>query len=234
MHWHPKDIIAKLLNNRRQVQDILLKASVYPRFAAWKSSNAGKDHINGEPREKRNALFQHVCDRENLLVEPLSYLEFGVHRGESIAWWYNNNRHPESCFAGFDSFEGLPEDWTSTKGRGAFDTGGLMPHTDDARVTFVKGWFHKTLPCHLPQINPDKRRVVHLDADLYRSTIYPLLTLGGVLRPGDILIFDEFADSIHEYRAFEDFSQIFAVKTSVLGGTVGFSQVAMKIDQIDN
>lgn len=234
MRRYLKGIIAVLLKNRLWLQDLLLKAAIFPRFAAWTAQQHGKDSINGAPREKRNALFQYVTDSQNLLSQPVLYLEFGVHRGESVAWWYENNRHPESRFVGFDSFEGLPEDWQGVMRRGSFDVNGVVPQTDDSRVTFVKGWFHKTLPGHLAIMGLDTRRVIHLDADLYRSTIYPLLILGSVLRAGDILIFDEFADSIHEYRAFEDFCQVFGVETSVLMATVGFSQVAMTIDKIDN
>ena len=39
----------------------------------------------------------------------LSYLEFGVWRGESLELWSHINTNPASRFYGFDSFEGLPE-----------------------------------------------------------------------------------------------------------------------------
>src|ERR1700734_1014510 len=38
----------------------------------------------------------------------LSYLEFGVWRGESLELWSHINTNPASRFYGFDSFEGLP------------------------------------------------------------------------------------------------------------------------------
>lgn len=227
-----KDLIGALLADRPRQQQSLLKLATYPRFHVWKRANHGMDTINGGQREKRNALFRTVAEAEDLLASEIAYLEFGVHRGESIAWWYENNSNPASVFFGFDSFEGLPEDWTPEKGRGAFDTGGSIPETDDLRVEFVRGLFNVTLPNRSDILGTARRKVVHLDADLYRSTIYPLLILGPFLRPGDILIFDEFADSIHEFRAYEDFCQIFGVHTSLLAATEGFVQAGFRIEAI--
>jgi hypothetical protein len=42
---------------------------------------------------------------------PLLYLEFGVFQGRSIGRMAERFPHPAARFVGFDSFEGLPEDW---------------------------------------------------------------------------------------------------------------------------
>ncbi len=56
---------------------------------------------------------------------PGLFLEFGVYKGSTIraiASWTKSTVH------GFDSFEGLPVDWTgTTEQRGAFDMKGCLP-----------------------------------------------------------------------------------------------------------
>lgn len=55
------------------------------------------------------------------------------------------NTCPDSRFFGFDTFEGLPEDWTAGNTRkGGFDVGGAVPDLPDPRVRFVKGLFQET------------------------------------------------------------------------------------------
>ena len=51
-----------------------------------------------------------------LAEEPIDYLEFGVRYGDSLFKWSGLNAHPDSRFIGFDSFEGIPEDWVSVTG----------------------------------------------------------------------------------------------------------------------
>lgn len=159
----------------------------------------------------------------------MTYVEFGVHKGESLFWWSANNDCPQSTFLGYDSFEGLPEDWSPDKRSGTFSTGGRMPESQDTRVKFVKGWFHHTLHATLPEIDFSRRVIVHMDADLYRSSIFPLMVIGPMLKKDDLLIFDEFMDSIHEFRAFEDSAAIFNWKYEVIAASIGYEQVAIRI-----
>lgn len=224
-----KALLGTLLSNRPKLQNIAMKAATYPRFLDWTKANAGKDRITGGEREKRNSVFVAVAQECGLLDAPITYLEFGVHKGVSIAWWYGHNLSEASRFYGFDSFEGLPEDWNSDRGIGTFDVNGQAPLTDDGRVTFVKGWFHQTLPGQLQVLETPNRRVIHMDAALYRSSIYPLCLIGPYIRDNDIMIFDEFADSIHEFRAFEDFRQIFGIEAELIVASRGFNQSAFRL-----
>ena len=73
------------------------------------------------------------------------------------------NTDGNSRFFGFDSFEGLPEEWNQEKGKGFFNVGGNVPKVDDPRVTFIKGWFDQTVPKFAKDFNPPNRLIIHLD-----------------------------------------------------------------------
>ena len=140
-------------------------------------------------------------------------LEFGVWKGDSTRCFIELNKSPNSRFYGFDSFEGLPEDWrgmTTTR----FDVQGVMPKIDDPRVKFVKGWFRDTLPGlmeELEQASQGRALVVHYDADLYSSTLYLLFTLGARFKRYHF-IFDEFSG--HETRALYNYIQATGAKAT--------------------
>ncbi len=130
------------------------------------------------------------------------YLEFGVYRGESMRYWSRALRHPEAQLHGFDSFEGLPEDWGRYY-KGKFDVGGKVPDIDDPRVRFYKGWFERVLPDYI--VPAHDRLVINMDADLYSSTIYVLRFMRPFIKPGSFIFFDNMSQTEHEPRAFDDF-----------------------------
>lgn len=143
---------------------------------------------------------------EKLPAGPTLWLEFGVWKGDSMRYFATLDKHPESRFIGFDSFEGLPEDWRGMAAE-RFDVGGAFPDIDDPRVRFVKGWFQNTLPGHLESIASeaiDRKIIVHFDADLYSSTLYLLFTLSRIFDDYHC-IFDEISG--HETRALFNFLQ---------------------------
>jgi hypothetical protein len=149
--------------------------------------------------------------------QPVLYLEFGVYQGYSIRYFAQRLTHPETRLFGFDSFEGLPEQW-GAYGKGTFSTGGSAPQTDDPRVQFVKGWFQDTVPRFLaaqPLVEAAGRRslrvFVHFDADLYSSTLFLLTTLRQYVSEYDFC-FDEFMG--HELRALSDFAQAYPSRIS--------------------
>jgi O-methyltransferase len=180
--------------------------------------------------EKRTDLYQSLLTR--IGDEPITYLEFGVFRGESFKFWAKGNTHPESRFVGFDTFTGLPEDWLADHPAGAFSTDGAMPQVDDQRASFVKGRFQDTLYGFLEENPPrDHRLVVHLDADLYSATLFVLAVMDRFLRPGSILVFDEFASLNHEYEAWRDYRRSFPPRQwKGLGSTPGAMQVAVELE----
>lgn len=218
--------IARALGSSSRSQETFLKLATYSRFADWKDQNP-TPLIGGGPRQKRNSLFEKIFSE--IGNTQIYYFEFGVHEGKSIQWWAEKNTREDLRFFGFDSFEGLPEDWRNGKGEGYFSTDGKTPVTSDVRVEFVKGWFHHTLDTKMHDIKTKVRKVIHFDADLYRSTIFPLMNIGAHLRSGDVIIFDEFLDSIHEFRAFEEYQAIFNAGLRLIGATEEYAQVAFEI-----
>jgi O-methyltransferase len=201
-------------------------AALYPRhLTAFDVLNANVDfeafgrtaRLKAELFPDRTALFRWL--NESLNDQPIDYLEFGVAAGDSIRLWSGLNRHPDSRFFGFDTFEGLPEDWTRTKPAGTFDNEGRFPDIPDERVTFVKGLFQSTLYEFLGEFAPRGRLVVHVDCDLYSAALFCLSVLDRRLVPGSLVLFDEFYGLRHEFAAFRDYTRSFYREMRLIGHT---------------
>ena len=204
------------------------RASSVLDFYAFRRANAAVPVF-----PQRYGLYEFL-NREVIKNEAVCYLEFGVYQGDSFRKWMELNTHPDSVFTGFDTFEGLPEAWDmgggQVMGRGAFDVGGRTPQCDDPRGKFVPGVFQATLLPFLEQGLPQRRQLVlHMDADLYSSTLFCLSQLYPHITAGTVIIFDELVNSIHEYRALQDWSQSHLMDYEVLGATTRFEQAAIRI-----
>lgn len=169
--------------------------------------------------------------------EKVLFIEFGVHEGYSIKYFANKNINLESKFFGFDSFTGLPENWrnfTKIYKANHFDVGGAIPQTKDERIIFHKGWFNKTLPLFLKEnkvsLQSYDKVIVHMDADIYSSTLYCLTKLNDIF-DNYIVIFDEFPGE--ETRALYDYSKAFNSNVKYIGycgvGKIFPMEVAMEI-----
>jgi O-methyltransferase len=176
----------------------------------------------------REDLYQYVSD--TLLdgsQKAIDYLEFGVYEGASIGQWCALNQNAGSRFFGFDSFEGLPEDWHSGKRKGAFSTGGKRPEIADPRVSFVAGWFQQSLRGFMASYSPQSQLVLHVDCDLYSSTLYSLTTLDPVIAPGTLIVLDDFFDALHVYRALTDYCSAYVRQYKILARTPELGQAAI-------
>lgn len=132
-------------------------------------------------------------------------LEFGVFRGESIN--YFAAKYPSRRFFGFDSFMGLAEDWFghhATKGR--FNLNGELPNVLQ-NVTLIPGWFENSLPQFLAE-NPGELSFVHIDGDTYQAAKTILEQLFPRLKPGVVIVFDEYYGYPNwqngEYKAWQE------------------------------
>lgn len=152
----------------------------------------------------REAVFGAIV--EQVHDQRVLYLEFGVFEGAATRYWARELKHPEAQLHGFDSFEGLPEDFDTNGGphvKGVFDVGGAIPQIDDTRVQFFKGWFDQVLPTY--SVPEHDVLVIIMDADLYSSTIYVLRHLQPHIKPGTFVYFDDMSRPEHEPRAFDEF-----------------------------
>jgi len=167
-----------------------------------------------------------VSQRPGLFIDfvkmaaPGLILEFGVAGGSSIISIANTV--PDRPVYGFDTFDGLPEDWTEDNGTVALRKGSFacrMPSQLPSNVWLVKGLFQETLPPFLDS-RDDRIAFVHIDCDLYSSTKFVLETLGWRL-DGAIVVFDEIIDAPvyeqHEGRALHEFLQATGIDAQFLG-----------------
>jgi O-methyltransferase len=191
----PKRVLATMLYRRHS--SFVDKLNRTPLFVEFVEKNKSAPHY-----DDRYRMYDHLMD--HIGPGAIDYLEFGVWKGASIKYWSEKNRHPDSRFIGFETFTGLPEAW-EFRPAGTFDVGGEVPTIDDQRVTFKAGLFQQTLPEFLTKFAFRNRLVIHFDADLYSATLYVLARVHHLIPPGTILIFDEFGDVRHEFRAYHDY-----------------------------
>ena len=127
--------------------------------------------------------------------------EFGVAAGESLN--FIAERVAGTVY-GFDSFDGLPEDWAGLK-RGAFKQNGLPSVRTNA--TLIKGLFGDTLPAFVDE-HPGPCALLHIDCDLFSSTETVFRYLGPKIITGDA------SHSAFEYLGYVRTSQQAAVRIS--------------------
>jgi predicted O-methyltransferase YrrM len=218
---------------------------IQPQWASDSSSNSLMNALRERAVESSAAYVEKNLDnallferREDLWKYALSkctqdgiYIEFGVYLGYSVNYLAGLVSEQDTTIYGFDSFEGLMEDYPGTgHTAGNLDLGGVLPKVLP-NVTLVDGWFHETLPtflsCHSGQFS-----FVHFDADTYEATTVALELSKERITSGTIAVFDEYLCLVNwntggEYRAWQEFSQ----KESIDYSYIGFSgsQVAIKV-----
>jgi hypothetical protein len=175
-----------------------------------------------------------LADRAALLAYALAQApdeggvaEFGVAKGRSLRQLAGLTTR---AVHGFDSFEGLPSDWTGTKeGKGAFSTKTNLPKVP-ANVVLHVGWFEGTLPGFLSQ-TAGQMAFIHIDCDIYTSARTVLSGLKGRIGPGTVILFDEYFNYPgwrgHEFKAFQEFIEETGLAYKYIGVSAEKGHVAV-------
>ena len=144
---------------------------------------------------------------QNIKIDNGLFLEFGVYNGKSINIF--SKLKPNNIFHGFDTFEGLPEEWDL--GHKKIEAGHFflekMPKVEK-NVLLYKGLFEDTIP-EWKKKYCKNISFINIDCDLYSSTKSIFNFLGDKITSGTIILFDELIGydgfEEHELKAFKEF-----------------------------
>ncbi|MEX0503731.1 tetratricopeptide repeat protein [Alphaproteobacteria bacterium LSUCC0719] len=170
-----------------------------------------------------------IYDRAiELSDQSRSFYEFGVWMGDSFRYLVP---HFERGY-GFDSFQGLPEDWGVVP-RGTYSSRGRVPDIKNAK--FVVGEFATTLPEFFDSKRP-MAGLINFDADLYSSTIAALTNAKQVIDVNTILVFDEFIVNDRweedEFKALNEFCEANGFSYEVIAASLFTKQVICRLTKI--
>lgn len=187
--------------------------------------------------EEHMPLVQSDADDLSLLSRAIRLLdnsseglicEFGVASGRTIN--HIARELPAGTIFGFDSFEGLPEDWRDGLPKGTYAQGRLPKVRCNVRL--VKGLFADTVPDFLEK-NDGPAVLLHVDCDLYSSTCTIFELFRERVVPGTVIVFDEYFNypgwQEGEYKAFMEFVDRAGLGFEYLGYCRYNSQVAVTI-----
>jgi len=154
------------------------------------------------------------------------HLEFGVGRGKSMRWIA---AAIDGTVHGFDSFDGIREHWNGNP-IGAFAQKKLPTVPDNVELHI--GYFNATVPGFLAN-HTEPVAFLHIDCDLYSSTVTIFDLLGSRLQTGAIILFDEYYNfhrwQQHEFKAFQEFVQRSGLTYEYIVFSVTGQQVAVRV-----
>jgi len=196
-----KDLVNQMLikNIAKSIYYRTIKRSLLQTFKLYRSSD-------------EEDKFKHIMESLNYLriagdggeLLPQTYFEFGCHSGRTFSSAINSTKFlkmKNAKYFAFDSFEGLPD---TTEADGYFEVGTFCTSEDTFKKivmantnvrlnhdSIITGFYEKSLITEhaqsLPQIG-----VVHIDVDLYSSTVSVLKYCKDRLVSGSVLLFDDY------------------------------------------
>ncbi|MBK8257102.1 MAG: tetratricopeptide repeat protein [Polyangiaceae bacterium] len=196
---------------------------------------AGAVDSFGYYKAKREPSTRMFMSTRQTLVYALSQarvvglnLEFGVRFGGSARIFCEVN--PDAVLHGFDSFEGLPEQW-HIRAPGTYTTHGELPELSE-KVELHVGLFGDTLPVFLGS-HAESVRFINVDCDLYSSTKTALDLVSDRIVPGTVIVFDEYFVNDRwredEYKAFQEWATARDVKYRYLAVSLLTGQAVVEI-----
>ena len=202
---------------------------------AWRYKNSPKPSWTSDSRDYlnknlslvpsyRSDLRLHRAVSEQALQGGY-ILEFGVATGRSIK--HMATLFPSHDIYGFDGFEGIYESWNGLEaGHFTRTTLPVVP----PNVKLVVGPFAATLPIWTKN-HVGFASFIHIDCDLYSATKDVFENLKSYIRPGTIIIFDEYWNyptwKEHEFKAWQEEKRNYEYIGSVHGGN--YQPVAVKV-----
>lgn len=171
---------------------------------------------------------KHSCLQFALLKStPGGFIaEFGVGKAATLNFLADMT---DETVHGFDSFQGLPQDWRPGFGAKTFRVDDLRELRFAFNTRIWPGLFSETLPVFLDQVRAPAR-FIHIDCDLYQSTSQVLTALESRIVRGTVVQFDELWNypgwEDHEYRALREFCKDTGKSFRFLSRTPG-EQVAV-------
>ncbi|MFF4607838.1 TylF/MycF/NovP-related O-methyltransferase [Streptomyces sp. NPDC001339] len=154
---------------------------------------------------RRNTLLAAARHCEVNGITSGYYFEFGCHGARTFRIAYDafSPLH-DFTYVAFDSFEGLP-DVTGVDVHGDLWYRGQMCTSEEdfrrlckrhripeEKYRIVKGFYDSTLTPELAaKLGPQHAAVIYIDCDLYASTVPVLSFIKSFLRPGTLIVFDD-------------------------------------------
>lgn len=203
----------------------------YEQVAYWMAAVSSAEYFMQKMGQARNLVDPHSLLLFAFEQRPVNglLLEFGVYRGDTMRLLAQNC---EQVVHGFDSFEGLPEDWTHFQKKGRFSLQGQLPAFAEKNIALHPGWFDQSLPAFLAAQRGNVS-FLHVDCDLYSSTNTMLTLLADRLVSGSVIVFDEYLNypnwQQHEFRAFQEFVARHGWQYEYLGFASARQSVAVRL-----
>ena len=182
---------------------IQIKLFIYHRILRRKYLHARKWYIETDETFK----YIHILEAVNYVrvaEMPKVFFEFGCHSGRtfSAAILASKFLNFDMKSYAFDSFEGLPK--TSKEEDGYFEGGTFYTGLEEfnriitkktgvrlPEEQLIKGYYEKSLTDELATKLPKKVGFVHIDVDLYSSTVTALEFIKDFLVIGTVILFDD-------------------------------------------